>query len=64
MEVLKLILKKGDSLVGRFLIYQALDCDFRLLSLKKNPSCPLCGDEPTIAELADCYANVPLSCPV
>ena len=63
-EVLKLILKKGEPLIGRFLIYHALTCDFRVMSIGRNPSCPLCGEEPTITELSDCYADLPRSsCP-
>jgi adenylyltransferase/sulfurtransferase len=63
-EVLKLILKKGKPLIGRFLIYGALDCDFRVVHIGRNPTCPLCGEEPTITGLIDCYANVPPSCPL
>jgi adenylyltransferase/sulfurtransferase len=54
-EALKLILKIGRPLLGRFLIYRALETDFRTLSLTKDPSCPLCGTKPTITGLRDCY---------
>ena len=54
-EVLKLILKKGKPLVGRFLIYNALEADFRTIVVGKSPDCPLCGAEPTITALSDCY---------
>jgi molybdopterin/thiamine biosynthesis adenylyltransferase len=52
-EVIKLILKKGKLLIGQFLIYNSLEVEFRLLTVKKNPSCPLCNEEPKIKELAD-----------
>ena len=52
-EAIKLILKKGKPLIGQFLIYNSLDMDFRTLSVKKNPDCPLCNNEPKIRELAD-----------
>ncbi len=54
-ETLKLILKKGTPLIGKFMVYHALDADFRIFSVKRNPACPLCGSEPTIRRLTDCY---------
>ena len=44
-EVIKLILKKGKPLIGRFLIYNALELDFTTFTVGKNPSCHLCGEE-------------------
>jgi adenylyltransferase/sulfurtransferase len=52
-EAVKLILGKGRSLVGRLLLYDALEMKFRELKLRKNPKCPLCGDNPTIKALID-----------
>ena len=52
-EVLKLILGRGKSLIGRFLIYDALDSDFKVFTVNKNESCPLCGEEQVIKDLAD-----------
>ncbi len=52
-EVLKLILGKGDVLKGELLIYDALKTTFRKVKIPKNPSCPLCGGNPTITELID-----------
>ena len=56
-EALKLILKKGEPLMGRFLIYNCLEADFRTIVVGKNPDCPLCGAEPTITALTDCYED-------
>ena len=53
VEVLKLILGVGEPLVGKLLIYDALKTEFRNLNLRKDASCPLCGEEPTIKELID-----------
>ena len=52
-EVVKLILEAGDSLVGRMLVYDAMDMTFRVLKLRRNAGCPVCGDEPTVTELID-----------
>ena len=52
-EVVKLILGKGDSLVGRLLLVDALAMRFRELKLKKNPECPACGEQPKITKLID-----------
>jgi len=55
METIKLILKSGDSLVGRLLLFDALGMKFRELKLRKNPNCPVCGSHPTITKLIDYY---------
>ena len=52
-EILKLALGKGSSLVGRLLLFNALDMKFRELKLRRDPKCPLCGENPTITELID-----------
>ncbi len=52
-EAIKLILGTGDSLVGRLLLFNALDMNFRELKLRKDPSCPLCGTNKTITQLID-----------
>jgi adenylyltransferase/sulfurtransferase len=52
-EVIKLILGKGDSLVGRLLLVDALNMRFRELKLRKNPECPVCGQNPTVTALID-----------
>ena len=53
VETLKLILGKGETLIGYLLIYDALKTEFRKLKLKKDPQCPVCSDQPTITELID-----------
>lgn len=53
IEVIKLILNQGDLLIGRLLLFDALDMKFRELKLKKNPECPICGEHPTITKLID-----------
>lgn len=52
-EILKLALGKGNLLVGRLLLFNALDMKFRELKLRRDPQCPLCGENPTIKELID-----------
>src|ERR1700758_5180988 len=52
-EVIKLILGKGDPLIGRLLLVDALGMKFRELKLRKNPDCPVCGTHPTITKLID-----------
>ena len=52
-EALKLIVKAGESLVGRLLILDALRMRFREVRLRRDPECPACGDHPTIHELQD-----------
>jgi adenylyltransferase/sulfurtransferase len=56
METLKLILKTGEPLVGRLLLFDALGMKFRELKLRKNPDCPVCGTNPSITKLID-YAE-------
>jgi len=52
-EVLKYLLGKGDLLVGRLLAYDALEMKFREVRVKKDPACPVCGDNPSITELVE-----------
>jgi adenylyltransferase/sulfurtransferase len=53
LQTIKLVLGKGKTLVGRLLLFDALNLKFRELKLRKNPGCPICGAEPTIKELID-----------
>ncbi|MCC6961539.1 MAG: molybdopterin-synthase adenylyltransferase MoeB [Dehalococcoidia bacterium] len=52
-EVLKLALGVGEPLVNRLLLYDALSLEFRQVKVRRDPECPLCGDNPTISELID-----------
>jgi adenylyltransferase/sulfurtransferase len=52
-EILKLALGKGSSLIGRLLLFNALDMKFRELKLRRDPQCPICGERPAIRELID-----------
>lgn len=52
-EAIKLILGIGESMIGRLLLYDALNMEFTEVKLRKNPTCPICGPNPTISELID-----------
>jgi adenylyltransferase/sulfurtransferase len=60
-EALKLILGIGDSLIGRLMLYNALDMSFDFVNLRKNPKCRVCGPEADIKELIDyeAFCGVP-----
>jgi molybdopterin/thiamine biosynthesis adenylyltransferase/rhodanese-related sulfurtransferase len=53
IETIKIILGKGDTLVGRLVLYDALAAKFREMKLRRDPACPVCGDNPEIKELID-----------
>lgn len=52
-EIIKLALGKGEPLINRLMLYSALDMSFRELKLRRDPKCPICGENPTITELVD-----------
>jgi adenylyltransferase/sulfurtransferase len=52
-EAVKLILGKGDPLIGRLILYDALAMTFREFRVRRNPKCPACGDHPTVTKLID-----------
>jgi adenylyltransferase/sulfurtransferase len=52
-EAIKLITGVGEPLVGRLMIYDALEMSYRTVRVRKDPECPLCGKNPTITELID-----------
>ena len=60
-ETAKLILGVGTSLASRLLLIDALDMEFRTVKVRRNPDCPLCGDNPTVTELIDyeAFCGVP-----
>jgi sulfur-carrier protein adenylyltransferase/sulfurtransferase len=53
LEAVKLVLGEGEGMAGRLLIFDSMALSFREVSLRRDPSCPVCGDEPTIHELID-----------
>jgi len=52
-EAIKLITGIGDPLVGRLMIYDALEMEYRKLKVRKDPNCALCGENATVTELID-----------
>jgi len=52
-EAIKLLIGIGEPLVGRLMVYDALEMSYRSLNVKKDPDCPICGKNPTITELID-----------
>jgi sulfur-carrier protein adenylyltransferase/sulfurtransferase len=52
-EAIKILAGIGEPLVGRLMIYDALEMSYRSLNIKQDPDCPICGENPTITELID-----------
>lgn len=52
-EAIKIILGRGNPLIGRLLLFNAMEMKFKELKLRKDPSCPICGTNPTIKQLID-----------
>ena len=52
-EAIKVLLEQGEPLKNRLLLYDALAMDFRTVKIRRDPSCPLCGDAPTVTKLID-----------
>jgi molybdopterin/thiamine biosynthesis adenylyltransferase/rhodanese-related sulfurtransferase len=52
-EAIKLLLEIGEPLVGRYLLYDALEGSFREVRLRRDPECPVCGEHPTITDYID-----------
>ncbi|MCL6551408.1 MAG: adenylyltransferase/sulfurtransferase MoeZ [Acidothermus cellulolyticus] len=52
-EAIKVLTGIGEPLVGRLLVYDALEMTFRTVNVRKDPECPICGKNPTITELID-----------
>jgi molybdopterin/thiamine biosynthesis adenylyltransferase len=53
IETLKILMGVGETLVGRLVLFDALTLRFRELKLRRDPGCPVCGDNPTVTELID-----------
>jgi molybdopterin/thiamine biosynthesis adenylyltransferase/rhodanese-related sulfurtransferase len=56
-EVLKLILKIGEPMIGKFFYFSALDASFNTMMFDRNPNCPLCGENPEIRDLSGDYVH-------
>ena len=52
-EALKIALGAGEPLVGRLLLFDALETQFTEITLRRDPDCPVCGDNPTITDYID-----------
>jgi adenylyltransferase/sulfurtransferase len=52
-EAIKLIVGIGEPLIGKLLLIDTLRMEFRAVRIRRNPNCPVCGDNPTIRELID-----------
>jgi sulfur-carrier protein adenylyltransferase/sulfurtransferase len=52
-ETIKLLLGIGEPLIGRYLLFDALDSTFREVKLRRDPQCPVCGEHPTITDYID-----------
>jgi molybdopterin/thiamine biosynthesis adenylyltransferase len=52
-EALKLALGIGESLVGRLLLFDALSTEFNEVKLRRDPECPVCGENPTVTDYID-----------
>ena len=63
MEAIKLIVGIGDPLIGRLLLFDALQLKFRELKLAKDPDCPVCGTHPTVTSLIDYEAFCGVTAP-
>ncbi|MBI3990166.1 MAG: molybdopterin-synthase adenylyltransferase MoeB [candidate division NC10 bacterium] len=53
VEAIKILLGTGESLAGRLIFFDALTMEFRQVRIRRDPECPVCGDNPTIKELID-----------
>jgi hypothetical protein len=51
-EAIKLLIGIGEPLIGRLLTYDALGMRFREVKLRRDPKCPVCGEQPTITDLS------------
>ncbi len=52
-EAIKLLTGVGTPLIGRLMVYDALEMEYRKLRIRKDPNCAVCGDNPTVTELID-----------
>ena len=52
-EAIKLLTGIGEPLLGRLMVYDALEMEYRKLAVRKDPNCAICGENPTVTELID-----------
>jgi sulfur-carrier protein adenylyltransferase/sulfurtransferase len=52
-EAVKLLIGRGEPLIGRLKLYDALEMEFKTIRVRKDPACPICGENPTVTELID-----------
>ena len=62
-EVIKLLTGMGTPLIGRLLMVETLEMNFRTVNVPTNPDCPVCGDDPSVTELIDyeAFCGIPQS---
>jgi adenylyltransferase/sulfurtransferase len=53
LEAVKLIIGRGNTLIGRLVLFDALNFEFQELKIRRDLNCPVCGDNPTVKELID-----------
>ena len=58
-EIIKLIIKAGTPMVGKFYVYSALDLTAKFLEVGRNPDCPLCGENPRITGILEDEEGTP-----
>lgn len=63
-ETIKLIVGRGEPLIGRLLMYDSLAMKFREIRIRRDPNCPICGDNPTITSLMNYEELCGLQAPV
>ena len=56
-EAIKLIMGIGDSLIGKLVVYDALEMEYRKVNIRKDPNCPICSDKPSQTELLPDYES-------
>jgi len=56
-EAIKLLTGIGEPLVGRLMVYEALDMTYRTIKVRKDPNCALCGENPTVTDLLEDYED-------
>ncbi len=63
-EAIKVLLGTGESLIGRLLTYDALGMRFREVKLRRDPNCPVCGQNPSIRDLSIHREAAPAACAI